>query len=300
MINRRTLMLSSLALSPVRALDFDALPVTILMPEQQNLIFSLMSAMLNGNYFRAVGLDVTLLREGGELNHRPLTLKLTDINAFLSDKTGANLIYTLVDSLSAAIIGRKSRGITDNLTSLYGKNLGAPPSTLSNRYLLALLKHNKIDADKITIEAIGANLREPMLASGEMDAILGSPALLIPSLKAKNVPLDDVITLNFSALNCPLYGLGLIANDKSMEDHKEPLARLKTAITKALNDFERDASPVSLNFSKVNDIAPELALEQVQYYLSESIFTPFARQNGLGTFDQSRLEIVAKILGFKP
>jgi NitT/TauT family transport system substrate-binding protein len=299
MFSRREFILTSVIAAPaVRALDFDALPVKLIIDEGQELTFAFMQAAINEGYFRNVALDVIIEQKG---NAEGLSFPFTDFNAYLKNSpTDSKAIYAFSDLLSAALIVRKSRGITLNLASLHDKIIGAPAGISAVTYFPYFAKQNNIAVDKLKFEMIGRNLREPMLASGEVDAILGSPALLIPSLKFKNVPLEDIITLNYADLGCPLFGNALIAHDKTIKDQPDVLKRLLSGISKAMAAFSLNARPVSWVLTRKNEgLNPELVLEQMIYYLSESIFTPFIKAQGLGRFDKQRLSLIKALLEIK-
>lgn len=299
MFSRRTFLLTSVLTAPsVRALDFDALPVKFIIEEGQDFSFAFMQAAINEGYFRNVGLDVRIEPKG---SIEGLTLAFMDLNAYFKNSVSdTKAIYVFSDVLSAALIGRKSRGITSNLLSIKDKTIGAPAGISAVTYFPFLAKQNNIDSASFKFEMIGRNLREPMLASGEVDAVLGSPALLIPSLKFKNVPLDDIFTLNYADLGCPFFGNALIAHDKAIKEQPEVLKRLLNALSRAMMAFYQNGTPVSAVLTRKNEgLNPDLALEQVNYYLSESIFTPFAKTKGLGRLDSQRLPIITSLLEIK-
>src|SRR3712207_9275892 len=72
-----------------------------------------------------------------------------------------------------ALIGRKSRGITKEVSSLQGKKFGAPAADGAFAQWPIFKAVNRIDDSSIRMENVGFPVREPMLAQGEVDAVFG-------------------------------------------------------------------------------------------------------------------------------
>ena len=179
-------------------------------------------------YYRSEGLDVTIEEGSGALD--PITrvasggyeLGFADINALIRyrDQNPAapvKAVFMLYNKPPFAIVGRKSRGITDP-KSLEDKKLGAPPAGATYDQWPIFAKLNDIDAGKVAVEQIGVPVRAPMLAAGQLDAVLGYSFRVYVDLKDRGVPVDDVVLLPMANYGLKLYGGAIIVNSKFAAD----------------------------------------------------------------------------------
>ena len=127
-----------------------------------------------------------------------------------------------------AIVGRKSRGISDP-KSLEGKRLGAPPVTATVQQWPVFAKLNEIDAGKVTLENIALPVRVPMLAAGQLDAALGYSFRLYVDLKDRGVPVGDIVQLQMADYKLKLYGAAIIVNSKFAAEQPDAVARFLRA-----------------------------------------------------------------------
>ena len=112
-----------------------------------------------------------------------------------------------------AIVGRKSRGISDP-KSLEGKRLGAPPTATTFPQWPVFARLNEIDTRKVTLENIAMPVRVPMLAAGQLDAALGYSFRLYVDLKDRGVPVGDIVQMQMADHRLKLYGAAVIVNTK--------------------------------------------------------------------------------------
>src|SRR5262245_46470867 len=138
---------------------------------------------IDKGYFKAEGLDVTIDTAGGSLE--PINrvasgtydMGFGDINSLIKFRdanpgTPIKAVFMVYNKPPFAIIGRKSRGVSAP-KDLEDKKLGAPPPDGAYAQWPIFVQANSIDASKVTIVSVGFPVREPMLASGEVDAITG-------------------------------------------------------------------------------------------------------------------------------
>src|SRR4029077_731701 len=100
-----------------------------------------------------------------------------DINAMrkhrdANPKTPLKAVFMVYNRPPFAAIARKSRGISAP-KDLEGHKLGAPADSCSFSLWPIFVKANGIDAAKVTIESIGVQVRNPMLAAGQVETIPG-------------------------------------------------------------------------------------------------------------------------------
>ena len=117
-------------------------------------------------------------------------------------------------------MARKSRGISEP-KQLEGKKLGAPPTSTTYAQWPLFAKLNGIDMSKVAIETIATPVRAPMLAAGQLDAVLGFSFRVYIDVKDRGVPVDDIVLLPMANYGLKLYGNAIIVNSKFAAEKPE-------------------------------------------------------------------------------
>jgi NitT/TauT family transport system substrate-binding protein len=251
-------------------------------------------------YYRSEGLDVTIEEGASALD--PISrvasggseLGFADINALIRyrDQNPAapiKAVFMLFNKPPFAIVGRKSRGISDP-KSLEDKKLGAPPVGASYDQWPIFAKLNDIDVAKVTVEKISVPVRAPMLAAGQLDAVLGYSYRVYVDLKDRGVPVDDLVLLPMANYGLKLYGSAIFVNSKFAAERPDAVEAFLRAFLKGLKDTIRTPSPAVDSLLKRADFGKkEVELERLRMLIRDNIVTPEVRANGLGTIDPARL-----------
>jgi NitT/TauT family transport system substrate-binding protein len=251
-------------------------------------------------YYRGEGLDVTIEEGASALD--PITrvaaggyeLGFADINALIRyrDQNPAapiKTVFMLFNKPPFAIVGRKSRGISDP-KSLEDKKLGAPPAGATYDQWPLFAKLNEIDVAKVAVEKISVPVRAPMLAAGQLDAVLGYSYRVYVDLKDRGVPVDDVVLLPMANYGLKLYGGAIIVNSKFAADRPDAVAGFLRAFQKGLKDTIKNPSAAVDSLLKRDDLGKrEVELERLRMVIRDNIVTPEVRANGLGAIDDARL-----------
>jgi NitT/TauT family transport system substrate-binding protein len=251
-------------------------------------------------YYRSEGLDVTIEEGASALD--PITrvasggteLGFADINAVIRyrDQNPAapiKTVFMLFNKPPFAIVGRKSRGISDP-KSLEDKKLGAPPVGASYDQWPIFAKLNDIEVAKVTVEKISVPVRAPMLAAGQLDAVLGYSYRVYVDLKDRGVPVDDLVLLPMANYGLKLYGSAIFVNSKFAAERPDAVEAFLRAFLKGLKDTIRTPSPAVDSLLKRADFGKkEVELERLRMLIRDNIVTPEVRANGLGTIDPARL-----------
>jgi NitT/TauT family transport system substrate-binding protein len=188
-----------------------------------------------------------------------------------------------------AIVGRKSRGISDP-KSLEDKKLGASPTGESFDQWPIFAKLNDIDPSKVALEKIGVPVRAPMLAAGQLDAVLGYSFRVYVDLKERGVPVDDVVVLPMTNYGLKLYGSAIIVNANFAAEKPEAVEGFLRAFLKGLKDTIRNPSVAVDSVVKREDLGKkDVELERLRMAIRDNIVTPEVRANGLGAIDAARL-----------
>ncbi len=276
--------------TPVRfALDrrFDALAAPFLAAQDKG-------------YFGAEGLDVVIEPGNGA---RAMLQRLAsgaqdagfgDINAlirFRDENPSSDLKAVMIvhDRPGYALIGRKSRGITTAPMSLEGRKLGSASIDASFAQWPLFKSLNKIDDSKIRIETIGLPVREPMLASGEIDALFAFGPSTAVSLRARGVPGDDIVLMEMAEHGLLLYGSAVIVPGKLIASKPDAVRGLVRAVMRGIRDVAVNPGAGAQFVLRRNESAQvEVERHKLAAVIERNVLTPYVRAHGLGGIDSER------------
>src|SRR5262245_47857435 len=206
---------------------------------------------LDKGYFKAEGLDVTIDTGSGSRESIPRVASGTydigtgDVNSlirFRDENPAIDLkaVMMVYDRPPFAIVGRRSKGITLDPKSLVGKKLGAPAADGAYAQWPIFKSVNALDDSTMTFANVGFPVREPMLASGEVDAVFGFSFSVVMNLRSRGVPADDIVLMVMSDHGVELYGNVLMVSSKFAAEQPEAVKGFIRALTKGLRDTLKD------------------------------------------------------------
>ncbi|MGL4325426.1 MAG: ABC transporter substrate-binding protein [Beijerinckiaceae bacterium] len=203
-----------------------------------------------------------------------------------SDLKAVMVVY---DRSPAAIIGRKSRGIGPELATLTGKKIAAPAGDGAFAQWPVFRAVNKIPDNAVRIEAVGFPVREPMLATGEVDAVFGFAHTTPINLRARNVPADDLIVLMMADYGLESYGNLLIANTAFRTDQPDVLRRFIKATMRSIRDvIANPDEAVGSVLRRSEGSQRGIELDRLKQVIAQSVITTPVLANGLGAIDPDR------------
>ncbi len=256
---------------------------------------------LDRGYYKNESLDVTIddavnaFEPIGRVASGSYDMALADINAvirFRDQNPTAPLrpIFMVYNRPPFAIVGRKSRGITDP-KSLEGKRLGAPPLTTTVQQWSVFAKLNDIDPAKVTLEPIATPVRVPMLAAGHLDAALGYSFRLYVDLKDRGVPVGDIVQLQMADYKMRLYGAAIIVNTKFADEHPDAVRRFLRASVRGFRETIRNpTTAVEPVLRRDEQAKKDVEIERLRMAIRDNVITPEVKANGFGAVDNARLE----------
>jgi NitT/TauT family transport system substrate-binding protein len=263
---------------------------------------------LDKGYYKAEGLNVTVDTASGSLE--PINrvasgtydMGFGDINSLIKFRDAnptvpLKAVFMVYNKPPFAIVGRKSRGITDP-KSLEGKKLGAPAPDGAYAQWPIFVEANKIDASKVTIENVGFPVREPMLAAGQVDAITGFSFSSFINLKDKGVAVDDIVVMLMADYGVNLYGNAIIVNPKFAAEHPDAVKGFLRAFVKGLKDTVKSPDAAVDSVMKRNDVAKKpVELERLNMALRDNLVTTEVKSNGWGGIDNARFAKAIEQIG---
>ena len=255
----------------------------------------------DNGYFAEEGLNVTIDTGNGSVEAIPRVatgayqMGFGDINSLIKfldeDPTQpVEAVMMVYDKPVFSIIGRKSLGITDDPKSLEGRKLGAPPPDGAFAQWPAFIEAADLDTSAITIESIGFPVREPMLASGDVDGVFGFAFSVILNLKANGVPDEDISTILFADHGLNLYGNAVMVNETFAEENPEAVKGFLKALAKGFADAVADpAAGAAAVLARNETLNIDTETERLMMANEMNIMTPYVAENGFGGIDEARL-----------
>jgi len=255
---------------------------------------------LDKGYFKAEGLDVTIDTGSGSRESIPRVASGTydigtgDVNSLIRFRdenpvVDLKAVMMVYDRPPFAIVGRKSKGVTADPKSLVGKKLGAPAADGAYAQWPIFRSVNKLDDAVMRFENVGFPVREPMLASGEVDAVFGFSFSVYMNLKSRGVPVEDIALILMSDHGVELYGNVLMVSPKFAAEKPEAVKGFIKALTKGLRDTVADPAAATATVIKRNDVAKQdVEKERLEMSLAQNFVTPWVKANGYGGIDKAR------------
>jgi len=252
-------------------------------------------------YYRAEGLNLTALDAGrgsadtiGRVASGVYDIGFGDLNAlieFNAKNPGKEIpaVMMVYDKAPFAILSRKSKNITKP-TDLMGKKAAAPSFDAGFRLFNLFAKTNGIDTSKVEWSNVAPQLREPMLARNETDAISAFSFTAVMALKGLGVPENDIQVFMYSDHGLDLYSNAVIASPDLVKNNPKVVSGFVKASIKAWQDAAKDPAFAIAALKKREPLINEaLELERLQLALKGFVMTPDVTKNGMGGVDAARL-----------
>jgi NitT/TauT family transport system substrate-binding protein len=232
-----------------------------------------------GSRLAAGGYDVVF----GDIN---ALIRLRDQNPVAPIKA----VFMVYNRPAYAVIGRKSRGVV-RPKDLEDRKLGAPATDPAFAQWPLFAQLNAIDAAKVTVLNVAVPVREPMLASGEVDAITGSTFVSYVNLKERGVPTDDIDVMLMADYGLELYGGAILVNAKFASDNPEAVRGFLRAFLKGLKDtIKNPATAIDPVLKRSEGARKEIELERLRIALRDNILTPEVKAQGFGGIEPARFD----------
>jgi NitT/TauT family transport system substrate-binding protein len=256
---------------------------------------------MDKGYFKEAGLNVTIDTGNGSVEAIPRVatgayhMGFGDINSLIkfldTDPTQkVKAVMVVYERPPFAIIGRKSLGVTGDPKSVEGRKLGAPPPDGAFAQWPAFVQAAGIDASKVTIEAVGFPVREPMLAQGQVDGIFGFAFSSVLNLKAQGVAADDISMILMAENGLDLYGNSILVNTDFAAANPDAVKGFVKALAKGFADAVADPVAGAAAVVKRNEVLKQdIEVERLQMANDLNIKTPYVVANGFGGLDPAKL-----------
>lgn len=256
---------------------------------------------LDQGYFKRMGLDVTIDPAVGALD--PINrlagethdIALGDFNTLIrwrdqNPATGIKAVFIVQNRGGYAVVSRRSRGVAKPKDLEEAKIVVSQADVAAAQWPI-FVKMTGIDVEKATILNTGIPVREPMLAAGEVDAVVGLNYGVPLNLRDKGVPADDIVVMRMSDYGLALYGNALMVRPKFLAEKPEAVKAFVAAVSEALKDTIKDpAKAIEALAQRNGGLNRDVELQRLNVLLKENVVTDQTRANGLGAIDAERFE----------
>jgi NitT/TauT family transport system substrate-binding protein len=152
---------------------------------------------------------------------------------------------------------------------------------------------------------ISPELREPMLARGEVDAISSLTYTGIMSLAGLGVPADQVVALRYTDYGADLYGHAVVVNPAFAEAHGAAVTSIIRCTAEAMREALKTTAPSVAALKKRDPLINDaIEAERLRLSIDCCWVTPNTRANGFSAVAEPRLvssiRTVADAFGFAP
>lgn len=275
---------------------------------------------LDKGYFRAEGLNVSLVMpvspEPVEGSNEPAKriaagdadMGFGDLTVLLRARAEeppvpVKAVYVVYNKPGYAVLGRKSRGI-QSPGDLEGKKVGTPRRDPASSLWKVFVTASAIDGSKITTENIGLSVRDPMVASGQIDAVTALSYQSFIDIKERGVPASDISVMFMADYGVKMYGASILAGEKFATGNADAVRGFLRAYARGLREtIAKPQSAIEPVLKHDTTLSKETELERLRMTIRDNIQTSETRANGYGRADPVRLsdaiDQIAAALEFK-
>ena len=255
-------------------------------------------------YFKQAGLDVTVEAASGagaiqRVASGTHDLGFADLAAlmeFHANNPDAPIkpvaIMVIYNTTPASVMALKKSGIT-KASDLTGKKMGAPIFDAGRRTFPLFAQANGVgDVQWSTMEP---QLRETMLARGDLDAVTGYTFTSLLNLEARGVKREDVVVLPYATHGVQLYGNVVIASPKLLAEKPEAVrAFLKAFAQGAKEAIANPEAAIASLKAKDGLVNAPLEVKRLTLTIETAIDSQGARAEGFGRLRPERLQKMAE------
>lgn len=269
----------------------------------------------DNGYFKAEGLKVTI--DQGEGSGASITKVATgsydvgfgDINSLITlaakSPGEAPIAVYMMYNTPPFTVAVKADGPIRTPKDLEGKTIGSPASDGALKLFPAFATMAGIDAGKVTLTNMQANLREQMLMRGQVDGVLGYVNTITFGAKAAGMnPDKDFRFIKYGDYGMDLYSNAIVVSRAFAKENGEAVRGLLRAINRATKDMIADpAKSVGSVMKREPLLNQAVEIERTEATIRQEMNHPEIARIGLGDVDPERfqrsIEIVVKANGLE-
>jgi NitT/TauT family transport system substrate-binding protein len=175
-------------------------------------------------------------------------------------------------------------------TDLAGRKVGAAATDGAYRLFPAYAKTAGINTSAIAWDMVGLQLREAVLARGDVEAVLGFDSTMYFGLQKAGIKAADIRFLYYSDAGLDLYGNGIMASQKILANHPDVVKRFVAVTARAWQAAIAEPEAAIAALQKHSPlINPTLELAKLHWLIKNQLVTAESRADGLGGVRPERL-----------
>lgn len=199
-------------------------------------------------------------------------------------------VFIVMDRSPQVVLGRQQAAI-HKPADLIGKTLASAPTDAASKLFPAFLKANGIAESQVNRQIVDIRLRDPMLARGSVDGIIGFDYTAVFNLKGLGVPSDTLTVLYYADYGLDLYGQAMIVSQALLARDPAAVKGFVLAVARAWRDAVRDPAPAIAAVAAVDPTnRVDLETERLKWLIDHEVSTPASRKDGIGAYDPGRLQ----------
>lgn len=251
-------------------------------------------------YFAEEGIDIILERGFGsgrvpvDIAAGTYDMGVADINPtirFNAENPETPIIAVAVFYDGSPLVAvAKADGPISEPKDLEGKTLAAPDFDAGRQLFPVFAAATGIDASTVEWLSVKPELREPMLARGEVDAITGFITSSSLSLKKIGVMPEDLVMFKYTDYGADLYSGSILTSPAFAEANPEVVTGVVRALARGVADMIADPDAAIALLKEMEPLTDvEIERERLQMAIEHMFVTPNVLENGLSHVDAERL-----------
>ncbi|AIJ47646.1 ABC transporter substrate-binding protein [Comamonas testosteroni] len=255
-------------------------------------------------YFKQAGLDVNVEAASGagaiqRVASGTHDLGFADLAAlmeFHANNPDAPIkpvaIMVIYNTTPASVMALRKSGIT-KAADLTGKKMGAPIFDAGRRTFPIFAQANGVG--EVQWSTMEPQLRETMLARGDLDAVTGYTFTSLLNLEARGIKREDVVVLPYATHGVQLYGNVIIASPRLIAEKPEAVrAFLKAFARGAREGIANPEAAIASMKAKDGLVNVPQEVKRLKLTIETAIDSKGAREEGFGQLRTERLARMAE------
>ena len=261
---------------------------------------------VEGGYFSRAGVNVTVDRGYGSADvvtkvaSGAYDMAFADVGSLIQfvGRQGPGKVvsvFQVYDVSPVVIFARKTTNI-HKPADLVGKKIAAPPVTGSRLMFRLFAAANKIDPNSINWVDVTPQLRETLLARGQVDAIT---ALItdLPGLLHLGIPQQDLTIMPFGDYGLDLYGHCILTTPDFAAKNPDVVKAVVKGAAEAWKAAIANPAVSVAALKKREPLTDEaLDIARLQQVIKNGILTDRVKKEGLGTVNDARMKETIAII----
>jgi NitT/TauT family transport system substrate-binding protein len=209
---------------------------------------------------------------------------------FNAKNPGRELIAVLLiyDQAPLSLISLKKTGI-ERPADLMGRKGGAPSVDATYRLFNVFARVNGIDPGRVQWSNVQPQIREPMLARGEIDFAAAWVMTAVPSLQGLGIKREDINIMMLRDYGVDLYANAVVTTPAFAKRRPEAVRGFVKATIASWRNAAADPDAAIAALKRAEPLSdPAVELGRLKWAL-EFVVTPGVRRTGLGHMDSVRL-----------